>query len=307
MSNRDSTVESIRGVSPVLATPFEPDGAVDVASFRRTVTRLADAGVTSMMVPGFASEFHRLDDGEKSGLVTEVLRITEGSGVAVIGSVSDGSTYVARRRALEMVERGVHAINVLPPRHHGAPGADVLDHLAAVVDEVAPVPVILQYVPQETATLIAVDDVRRLAVAHPNLTHVKVEIRSPADYIAELLGGAPPMASLIGNGGIDLIAALESGAVGVQPGGGFVEVYLAIWRAWTSGDTAAAEHLYGRLLPYLVYWLGSGTLTQAGKLIAYRRGEIGSPACRGPVAGIGGYAAELIDRFLKEFATELAA
>ncbi|TDD67516.1 dihydrodipicolinate synthase family protein [Jiangella aurantiaca] len=307
MSDGGSTVDSIRGVSPVLATPFEPDGKVDVASFRRSVTRLVDTGVTSMMFPGFASEFHQLDDGERSLLLAEVLRITENSDIAVIGSVADSSTYVARRRALEMVERGVHAINLLPPRHPDAPVPEIRDHLAAVVDTVAPIPVVLQYVPQETAAWIAVDDVRALAAAHPNLTHVKVEIRSPSDYIAALLGGAPPIASLIGNGGIEMLPALEAGAVGVQPGGGFLEVYLAIWQAWTSRDTAAAEDLYRRLLPYVTYWLGSGTLTQAGKLLAYRRGEIASPVCRGPVAGIGGYAAELVDRFLKEFAAELAA
>ncbi|TDE10947.1 dihydrodipicolinate synthase family protein [Jiangella asiatica] len=307
MSNGGDAVERIGGVSPVLATPFESDGAIDRVSFRRSVTRLAGAGVTSMMFPGYASEFYQLDDDEKSLLLADALRATEGSEIAVIGSVADNSTHAACRRAVEMVELGVDAVNVLPPRHHAPPGPALLEHPGAVVDAVAPVPVVLQYVPQETETRLAVDDVQRLATKHPNLTFVKAEQRAPADYIRSLLDADPPIRSLIGNGGIDLLAALRAGAAGVQPGGGFVEVYLAIWRAWTSGDTAAAEQLYRRLLPYLTCWLGAGVLTQAGKLIASRRGEIDTPVCRRPVADLGGYAAELVDRFLEEFTEELAA
>lgn len=299
------STQLIRGVSPVLATPFEADGSIDVRSFRRSVATLVDAGVTSMMVPGFASEFFALDDAERAQLVAETLYVTSGADVAVIGSVSDNSTEIARRRALELAEKGVHALNVLPPRFLPVPSAATLEHLTTVARAVPDVPVVVQYVPEGAGSPLTTADMQTLAATNANVRLVKAELRHPADYIATLLAGRPRIESLIGNGGVELLPALEAGAIGVQPGGGFVEVYLAIWRSWEAGDRAAAVDVFRRLLPYLSTWISAGMLTQVGKIIAERRGEFATSVCRGPVAPIGAYATSLVDPFLAEFAAEL--
>lgn len=296
----------IRGVSPVLATPFESDGAVDVGSFRRSVATLVEAGVTSVMVPGFASEFYALDDVERAQLVAETLGVTSGADVAVIGSVSDNSTVVALRRALDLVDKGVHALNILPPRFLSVPTPATLEHLDAVASAVPEVPVVVQYVPDGAGSSLTAADMQSLASANANVRLVKAELKHPADYIATLRGGEPRIESLIGNGGIELVPALEAGAVGVQPGGGFVEVYIAIWRLWEAGEKTAAIDVFRRLLPYLSTWTSAGVLTQVGKIIAHRRGEFTTPLCRAPLVPVGAYAASLIDPFLAEFAPELA-
>jgi dihydrodipicolinate synthase/N-acetylneuraminate lyase len=55
----------VRGVSPVLEVPFTPDGSIDAEGFRRVVRYVLSTGVTSMMFPGFASEFHKLSEDER--------------------------------------------------------------------------------------------------------------------------------------------------------------------------------------------------------------------------------------------------
>lgn len=297
----------VRGVSPVLVTAFHDDGEVDTRSFRRAVEAVLATGVTSVMFPGFASEFHMLDDEERWALLDELLRATAGSGVAVVGSVAGGGTRVACRTARTMVERGVHVVNVLPPWVQSPPAPAVLEHLAAVAGSVGSTPVILQYAPEMTTTRLSVDDVRTLVAAQPNVAAVKVEMRAPSPFVRALLGADPPIQSLLGIAGLELPAALDAGVVGVQPGGGFVELYVTMLEAWDAGDVARVQDVYRRLLPYLTHWMSSGSLLQAAKLIAFRRGHLDSPTCRRPVAALTPYADALTVRFLEEFADELAA
>lgn len=222
--DRPSPTPQVRGVSPVLVTPFHPGGELDLPSFRRAVDEVIGTGVTSVMFPGFASEFHLLNESEKWSLVDELVRATAGTPVQMIGSVAEGSTRLACQAAMAMVERGAAVLNVLPPWIQNPPVQAVIHHIGAVAAAVAPVPVILQYAPEATTARLSVADIRTVATAHPNVTSVKVERRSLLAYIRALLEVDAPLSSLLGNGGIDLPAALEAGVVGVQPGGGFVEV-----------------------------------------------------------------------------------
>jgi hypothetical protein len=72
---------AITGVCPVLETPFTDDGAVDEAGFLAIIDHLLSCGVRSLMFPGFASEFHKLSDAERTRLTELLLRRTRGSGV----------------------------------------------------------------------------------------------------------------------------------------------------------------------------------------------------------------------------------
>ena len=45
----------VRGLIPVLATPFHPDGSLDTGSLRRLVSFSVRAGVDGVAVFGFAS------------------------------------------------------------------------------------------------------------------------------------------------------------------------------------------------------------------------------------------------------------
>ena len=53
----------IRGVFPVLPTPFTPEGAVDEPAFLRLVDFALEAGVDGLVFPGMASEVETLTAG----------------------------------------------------------------------------------------------------------------------------------------------------------------------------------------------------------------------------------------------------
>jgi Dihydrodipicolinate synthase/N-acetylneuraminate lyase len=121
--------------------------------------------------------------------------------------------------------------------------------------------------------------------------------------ITALSATVPPLESLVGYAGVQLPDALRRGAVGVEPGCSFVELYLEVWRLWQDGQQQDAERLHRRMLPYLSYWMqGSELIIAAEKEISQRRGIIDSSFCRAPAHRLDGEELAMIDRFFSEFA-----
>ena len=140
-----------------------------------------------------------------------------------------------------------------------------------------------------------------------NLLQVKVESTPPGALITALSQQEPALGAVVGYAGVQMIDALRRGAVGVQPGCSFAEVYLAIWTLWHSGDQAAAIATHTRLLPYISYWMqGVELLVAAEKSISFKRGIIASARCRAPMRDLDDEENAMIERFLVEFEAELA-
>jgi 4-hydroxy-tetrahydrodipicolinate synthase len=298
----------VRGVCPVLEVPFHADGAVDHGGFDRVVAQVLGSGVRSVMFPGFASEFHKLSSAERTALRDRLLAVTATrEDVTAIVSVPDHATRIAVAEARGAVEAGADAINVLPPHFLGPSPAAVGEHLAAVLDAVAPVPVVLQYAPAQVGVTIDVQAIKRLAVEHPNLALVKVESVPPGRLVAALLEPPRPVYGMVGYAGIQMIDALERGAVGVQPGCSFPELYQAIWRSWEAGERDEAAALHRRLLPYLTYFMsGTELMVAMEKHVSMRRGWFASDHCRAPGHVLDGHERRLVAAFLDEFADRLA-
>lgn len=301
------TVVRLSGVSPVLEVPFSDDGDLDVESFVRLTHHVLATGVRSVLFPAFASEFYKVTEAEREVLSTELYRAaSEGDGVLVIASVPDHATRVAVARAVREAERGAGAINLLPPHLAGLPRAAVLAHCAEVLAAVEPTPVVIQNAPALTGGGIDAAALGILRADHPNLAAVKVESSPPGELIAALASRADPIPSLIGYAGLHLIDAHQRGAVGVQPGCSFVELYVAIWTALEAGDDERARTLHARLVPWLAYWMQSVELIVAAeKEISVRRGLIRTAHCRAPGWRLDAVELRGIDLFCSTFAKEL--
>lgn len=297
-------VQLLRGVCPVLEVPFAEDDALDVAGFGAVVDHVLGTGVSAVMFPGFASEFHKLSDAERWVLTGELLDRTRArDDVAAIVSIPEHATQLAARAARDAVDAGADALNVLPPHTLGPSRSDVLAHLDTVLSAAGDTPVVIQYAPAQTGTSLDAADLFALARDHPNLARVKVESTPPGILISALASGEPPLASLVGYAGLLLPDALRRGAVGVQPGCSFTELYLHMWRDWERGDVAAAAALHRRMLPWLAYWMQHVELIVAAeKLISLRRGMIGSARCRAPRRMLDDEEVRAVDAFLGEFA-----
>lgn len=294
----------VSGVSPVLEVPFQPDGSVDYPGFRRVVRHVLSTGVTSVMFPGFASEFYKLTEPERTELTSLLLAQTrDRADVAAIIAVQDHASRLAAARAVAAVGMGADVINLLPPHFLTPPRRSLVHHIRAVLSAVDPVPVVLQYAPTETGTSLDADLIRSIALDCPNLRLVKVESSPPGPLIAELTTGTPPLRALEGYAGVQLPDAVRRGAVGTQPGCSATEVYVEIWRRLTGGEEESGFELHRRLLPYISYWmLDTERIIAAEKLISVRRGLFESAYCREPAHLLDAEEVRMVDRFLEEFA-----
>ncbi|MEP7330978.1 MAG: dihydrodipicolinate synthase family protein [Terracoccus sp.] len=298
----------VSGVSPVVEVPFRHDETLDVDGFARIVNHVLSTGVGSVMFPGFASEMLKLSDSERSVLTSELLRQTRGTGTAAIISVPDHATQVAVRRAVDAVEAGADIINLLPPHQLGPSTVAVISHLSTVLAAVAPTPVVLQYAPAQTGTSLTVQAIGDLAERHENLACVKVESAPPGRFIEALTRLPRPLPSLVGYAGLQLPDALRRGAVGVQPGCSFTELYQRFWTLWSCGATLEAGSLHQRMLPFLSYWMQHVELIVAAeKRISMLRGLIDTDVCRAPGWALDDVERGLVDAFLREFEAELPA
>lgn len=288
----------LAGVSPVLAVAFHDNGDLDADGFTAIVDHVLAAGVTSALMFGLASEFHKLTDHERDELADILLDRTAGHpGFAVICSVTDHATHAAVRRARRYEELGAAAVNVLPPHFLAPPTEAVVAHLDAVMDAVS-VPVMLQHAPGQTGTLVRPDDLGQLASRHRNFRIVKVESNPPGPMIAALADVG--LQSFVGQAGVHLPSAVAAGAIGVQPGCSMVPLYRQLWSAANSGDRGGLAAAHAELLPVISHWMtGIEMIVQAEKTVLHRLGVIGADHCRAPGARLDPYALALVDRVLE--------
>lgn len=274
--------DSVSGVCPVLAVPFDDRDNVDVSGFVAGVIDVQRAGACGVMWPGFASEFHKLSCGEVDMLQRELLATTKDLRIGAVIAVQDHATHLACDRAVRALEAGAAGINLLPPFLFRPERRRVRAAVSEICRAVgASGEIVLQYAPDFTGPSLTVDDLLSLRAEHPNLRAVKVEVSSPGPLVRRL--SQEGLAVTVGMAGMHMFEALDAGAVGVQPGAGFVALYRRIVDLLQSGERHAATGLFQVLLPALTRWMDSVEhILAADKAVLERRGVFGSRRVRAP-------------------------
>ncbi len=299
----DHAVPVFSGLIPIALTPFRDDETLDREGFARSLAGQVRAGVDGVMVPAFASEFHKLTGDERHELADIALeQLRRHKAVRVIVSVPDHATVSAVAEVEWACAAGADGINVLPPFFLGPSRSAQVEHLATILSTAGDVPVMVQYAPQLTGAAFALDDIGELRVRYPNLQAVKIESLPPGPDLSRVLALAPGLNALVGYAGLHMIDALRRGAHGVQPANAFPEIYRRILDEWNAGRQDAAEALHTRLLPYISYWMqGLELAVAAEKRIGELRGWFSTSTCRRPARVLDEHELRTIDRFMTEF------
>jgi 4-hydroxy-tetrahydrodipicolinate synthase len=293
----------LSGIIPIVAAPFTAQGAVDEDSLQALVRQLIRTGASALTLFGLATEFYKLSDAEKMRMQTILLAETSRSEtVAGVISITAHSWELATQHARTAQAQGADALMLLPPFFLSPSERAIMEHIRRVVSAVT-IPVIIQYAPAQTGVRVSPDVFLRLRDELPNADYVKVEVQPPGPYISQLVersGGR--LGALVGYAGLQMPDALARGAVGIQPGCSFTEIYVEIFRRYRVGDGAAMLALYQQLLPYISAWMqGVEVIVRAEKTILQRRGLIASDYCRQPAYTLDARELALIAQFLDEF------
>ncbi|MCY4070055.1 MAG: dihydrodipicolinate synthase family protein [Chloroflexi bacterium] len=276
----------IKGIIPILFTPFAENGDIDADGLRRIARFELDGGVHAIGINGFASEAYKLTDAERH-LNVEIVAGEAARQVPLVIGLAAGSTEAAMRQARELEKYQPAAYMVLPPATMDNGSASFVDHyvdLGGATD----VPIIVQqapHIPGYRHTELAVEALAEIADRAPGVRYYKIEGPGSADKMKDLAPLLPPGTSMFGGGGgITALGELQNGAAGLIPGVGFNEIFIAAWDRWRGGEPDAAVGIIqaGDALVKAVSGSGHETSLHLRKHLMKRAGYIGSAAVRRP-------------------------
>jgi dihydrodipicolinate synthase/N-acetylneuraminate lyase len=274
-----------RGVFPVVPTTFTDEGELDLASQRRCVDFMIDAGSNGLAILANFSEQFVLSDAERETLTDAILDHVAGR-VPVIVTTTHTSTRVCAQRSLRAQEAGASMVMVMPP-YHGATirmGETAIFEFFETLSDAIDIPIMIQDAPV-SGTPLSAALLARMATQIENVAYFKIETAGAASKLRELirLGGDAIEGPWDGEEAITLLPDLDAGATGSMTGGGYPDGIRPIVDAYLAGRREEAVAEYARWLPLINYENRQCGLL-ACKALMKEGGVVASEAPRHPIA-----------------------
>lgn len=242
-----------QGIFPVVPTTFTETGELDLASQKRAIDFMIDAGSDGLCILANFSEQFSLSDDEREVLTRTALEHVAGR-VPVIVTTSHYSTQVCAQRSRRAQDMGAAMLMVMPP-YHGAtfrvPEVQIYEFFARVSDAVG-IPIMIQDAPA-SGTVLSAAFLARVAREIEQVAYFKIETPGAAAKLRELirLGGDAIEGPWDGEEAITLLADLDAGATGSMTGGAYPDGIRPIIEAHAKGQHDRAFELYQRWLPLI--------------------------------------------------------
>ena len=269
-----------KGVFPVVPTTFTESGELDLASQKRCVDFMIDAGSNGLCILANFSEQFLLSDDEREVLTKTILGHV-GDRVPVIVTTTHFSTQVCAQRSRRAQDQGAAMVMVMPP-YHGAtfrvPEEKIYEFYAGLSDALD-IPIMVQDAPA-SGTILSAAFLARMAKEIKQVSYFKIETAGAASKLRELirLGGDAIEGPWDGEEAITLIPDLDAGATGAMTGGAYPDGIRLIVDAYAMGQREQAAAVYQQWLPLINYENRQGGILTAKALMK----EGGVIACEAP-------------------------
>ena len=275
----------VRGVLPVIHTPFLDGGEIDVESLRREVDWAYHTGADGV-VAAMVSEVLRLTNDERAQLTDELVSKSGDRGV-VITSVGAESTHQAKILARRAAKSGCRAVMAIPPLHTALPEDELWRYFCEIA-EATELPLIVQDASSYVGDALTIDLFVRLLQRFGEMKVLFKPEAAPIGPNLSLLRDQTDGRARIfdGSGGILLIDAYRRGIVGTMPGTDLLDGIVAIWRALESGDETRAYRVYFPLAAIVNLQLQAGLdgFLAIEKYLMVKRGLFRCDSRRAPTA-----------------------
>ncbi|KAL4819980.1 aldolase [Aspergillus spinulosporus] len=245
-----------KGVYTPLVIFFNEDESIDIGSTLTHAKRMADSGVTGLVLQGSNGEAPHLDHDERKTLVRSIrdhlteLNYRDIQLIVGCGAPSVRETLLHIREAKES---GADFALVLPPSYWAAamnvPTIEGFLHDVAVD---SPLPVLIYNFPSVTSGIdISSDSVIRLATTTPNIVGCKLTCGNVGKLqrITSTLSQRPRAFSAFGGKSDFFLPALVAGSHGVIAALANIapKVHVTLLRLYEQGDLAGAQALQAKL------------------------------------------------------------
>jgi dihydrodipicolinate synthase/N-acetylneuraminate lyase len=268
----------VRGVFPILVTPFDEQERVDEDSLRSLVDFNIGAGVHGLGI-ALGSEIQKLTEPEREQVIRIVVDQTRGR-VPVVVNTGAQANLTAVLYSRQAVDLGAAAVMCLPPAPPVS-ASEMRAYFKAISDAVS-VPVFIQ---DTQTTPVPAALIRRIADDNEQVRYAKVESPPQPTQVQAAVQASGGLVTVFGGaGGTYLLEELRRGSVGTMPWPSQPEAFVRIWDVWQAGDQRQAAELHEREIAPLAKLAMAGIRLghTVHKELLRRRGVIRSSLVRAP-------------------------
>ena len=268
----------MRGVFPILVTPFDERERVDEDSLRSLVDFNIGAGVHGLGI-ALGSEIQKLTEPEREQVIRIVVDQTRGR-VPVVVNTGAQANLTAVLYSRQAVDLGAAAVMCLPPAPPVS-ASEMRAYFKAISDAVS-VPVFIQ---DTQTTPVPAALIRRIADDNEQVRYAKVESPPQPTQVQAAVQASGGLVTVFGGaGGTYLLEELRRGSVGTMPWPSQPEAFVRIWDVWQAGDERQAAELHEREIAPLAKLATAGIRLghTVHKELLRRRGVIHSSLVRAP-------------------------
>jgi 4-hydroxy-tetrahydrodipicolinate synthase len=242
----------VKGILPVLQTPFLQDHNLDWTAHQELIRHALDSGANGFLVPGVASEVEWLHYEEREALIRSTVRLTGGR-VPVIGGASADELKDCAAYGTLCLSAGADAFLTAVPQNLYLQSTQEQIRFFRELASSVPLPLIIQDL-QFAGPGLHLEMMKELYDSIPSLIGFKVEtISAGLKYTAlrKQLGGD---CFLSGGWAVtQLIEALDRGVDAMIPEASMIPVYRRIFDCHRTGDRDGALKWFRNLLPILAF------------------------------------------------------
>lgn len=242
----DAETTDLRGIVPIVYTPFDASGRIDEEDLERLVEHLIAAGAHGLAAAGGASEAHKMPVAERKWLAERTITFARGRVPVVVGT---SATNTAESVELSCHAEGLGAMAVfLTPPLFGVVNLESLRHHYGTVARAVTIPLMVQ----DALIPLAPAQIARLAEEFPNIRYAKEEAPLETGHRVSEIKRLSPAVKIL-SGGSYLLDDLARGAQGAIPGSTGVADLCLAYERFTAGDLGGARAAFDHFTP-LSFW-----------------------------------------------------
>jgi 4-hydroxy-tetrahydrodipicolinate synthase len=244
-SQRDAVTDKpLRGIFPIMATPYTSSNQVDYEDLEKEVEFMIRCGVNGMVWPQSASEYQFLSREERRHGMQVLARAMKGKKPALVLGVQAATKDDAVEYAEFAEELSPDAMIAIPP--NPAKSLDDFRDYYRALSRIAKRPFFIQTSGGEPAINPTVDFLIEMARELPNFGYVKEEHSPLYERIHELSMARPPIKAVF-SGPFDFYA-MRVGCDGCMPGPVYPDIDVQIWDLYHSGREETAREIFSKRL-----------------------------------------------------------
>ena len=270
--------KSLRGVFPIVATPYTRTGAVDFEDLEREVAFLDRSGSHGIVWPQLASGYRGLTKEERLRGMETLSRAAKGKRPALVLGVQAANKTAMLEFAEKAESLAPDALIAMPP-YEGKSLDEYRDYYRALARATRR-PVFIQTTGGAKGIDPPVDFIVELAREFPHLAYIKEELEPLFTRMKTLIRHKPTIKAVFsGMDGVSMTYEMRFGSDGTMPAASLADIHAQVWDLYQAGQKDKARDVFGAFL------LMRNAMREFPNLTPYllmRRGVFKNAATRGP-------------------------